>query len=108
VVDLLTDEAWLTMPPATIEYQGRDAIRRFFAAGWHRPDAGYHRLLPTHANTQPAFGCYRRDPGTGIAHAAGMIAITLEGDLISAIIRFHDRSVMTGFGLPPTLPDRAP
>jgi RNA polymerase sigma-70 factor (TIGR02960 family) len=105
VVNLLTDDAWLTMPPASIEYQGRDAIRDFFRAGWHRPGARYHRLLATRANTQPAFGCYRRDPDTGIAHGAGMIAITLDGGRISAITRFHDRSVMPGFGLPPTLSD---
>ncbi|HEY1591280.1 MAG TPA: sigma-70 family RNA polymerase sigma factor [Solirubrobacteraceae bacterium] len=105
VVKLLTDDAWLTMPPAPIEYQGTDAIRGFFVAGWHRADAGYHRLLPTRANTQPAFGCYRIDPDTGIAHGAGIIALTLDGDQISAITRFHDPGVMPGFGLPPTLAD---
>jgi RNA polymerase sigma-70 factor (ECF subfamily) len=60
VVKLLTDDAWLTMPPATIQYQGRGAIRAFMRAGWHRPEAGRHRLLETRANSQPAFGCYRQ------------------------------------------------
>jgi SnoaL-like domain len=87
VVALPTDDAWLTMPPAPIEYQGRDAIRAFFRAGWHRPRAGHHRLVPARANTQPAFGCYRRDPETGIAGPAGMIVLTLEGDRISAVTR---------------------
>ena len=100
VVALLTDDAWLTMPPATVEYQGRDAIRAFMRAGWHRPGAGRHRLVPTRANTQPAFGCYRLDPETGIAHAAGMIVLELAGERISAFTRFADRSVMRGFGLP--------
>jgi RNA polymerase sigma-70 factor (ECF subfamily) len=105
VVALLTDDAWLTMPPATVEYQGREAIRAFMRAGWHRPGAGRHRLVPTRANTQPAFGCYRRDPETGIARAAGMIVLELAGDQISAVTRFADRSVMRGFGLPGSLRD---
>ena len=105
VVALLTDDAWLTMPPATVEYQGRDAIRAFMRAGWHRPGAGRHRLVPTRANTQPAFGCYRLDPETGIAHAAGMIVLELAGDRISAFARFADRSVMRGFGLPDSVGD---
>jgi RNA polymerase sigma-70 factor (ECF subfamily) len=105
VVKLLTDDAWLTMPPATIQYQGRDSIREFMRAGWHRPGAGRHRLLPIRAHTQPAFGCYRRDPDTVIAHGAGMIVLTLEGDQIAAVTRFLDRSVMRGFGLPDSLPN---
>jgi len=105
VVALLTNDAWLTMPPATIEYQGPEAIRAFFRAGWHRPEAGRHRLVATRANMQPAFGCYRRDPETGIAHPAGMIVLTLQGDQIAAVTRFLDRSVMRGFGLPESLRD---
>jgi RNA polymerase sigma-70 factor (ECF subfamily) len=106
VVNLLTDDAWLTMPPATIQYQGQDAIRAFMRAGWHRPGAGRHRLLYTRANTQPAFGCYRRDPDTGIAHGAGMLVLTLRGDRIAAVTRFLDRGVMRGFGLPDRLPEQ--
>jgi hypothetical protein len=34
-----------------------------------------------------------------------MIAITIDGDLISAITRFHDTGVMPAFGLPRTLSD---
>jgi RNA polymerase sigma-70 factor (ECF subfamily) len=103
VVRLLTDDAWLTMPPAIIEYQGRGAIRAFMRAGWNRPGAGRHRLVPTRANAQPAFGCYRLDPDTGIAHPAGMIVLTLSGNAISAFTRFLDRSVMRRFDLPESL-----
>jgi hypothetical protein len=70
-----------------------------------RPQAGRHRLIPTRANTQPAFGCYRRDPIAPIAHGAGMIVLTLAGDQISAVTRFLDSSVMSGFGLPRSLRD---
>jgi RNA polymerase sigma-70 factor (ECF subfamily) len=105
IIALLSDDAWLTMPPAPIEYQGREAIEAFFRAGWHRPDAGRHRLILTRANTQPAFGCYRIDPESGIAQPAGMIVLTLEGDRISAVTRFQDRSTMRGFRLPRSLPN---
>jgi RNA polymerase sigma-70 factor, ECF subfamily len=108
VVRLLTDDAWMTMPPATIQYQGKAAIRAFMRAGWHRPGAGRHRLLPTRANNQPAFGCYRRDPESGIAHGAGMIVLTLEGEQVAAVTRFLDRSVMRGFGLPDSVPYEQP
>jgi RNA polymerase sigma-70 factor (ECF subfamily) len=106
IVELLTDDAWVTMPPEALEYHGREAIRAFFSAGWHRPGAGRNRLLPAHANGQPAFGCYRRDPETGIANGAGLIVLTLEGDRISAVTRFHDPGLMHAFGLPENVPDR--
>jgi hypothetical protein len=61
---LLTDEAWLTMPPEPHKYQGRAAIGLFL------DDRTVHRgallrLVPTWANDQPAFGCYLPSPQTG-------------------------------------------
>ena len=32
IIALFTDDAWLTMPPAPLEYQGRDLIAQFLAA----------------------------------------------------------------------------
>ena len=102
VVELLTADAWLTMPPEPYEYQGRDAIDAFL-----RNRARLHthtfRLVPTRANSQPAFGCYINDRQAPIAHAHGLIVLTLEGDRISAITRFLDNSVLPHFGLPRTL-----
>jgi RNA polymerase sigma-70 factor (ECF subfamily) len=103
IVALLTDDAWLTMPPSTLEYQGTDAIRSFLRElpTWR---SGQHfRFVATHANTQPAFGVYRTDPHTPIAHANGLMVLTLEGDRISAVTHFLDASVMSRFGLPRTL-----
>lgn len=60
--------------------------------------------MPTRANTQPAFGVYLSDPQTPIAHAAGLIVLTLEGDRISALTRFLDNSLLAPFGLPRNLP----
>ena len=68
-------------------------------------ESGQHfRLVPTRANTQPAFGVYRTDVHAPIAHASGLIVLTLEGARIAAISRFIDSSVLPRFGLPHTLP----
>ncbi len=100
VVTLLSDDAWLTMPPQPFEYQGRAAIASFLrdrAALRGRP----LRLVPTRANGQPAFGCYLPDAQTGTAHPYGLMALTLEGARISAITWFGDSAVFPHFGLPP-------
>ena len=57
-----------------------------------------------HRHQQPAFGVYARDPVTDVAHANGMLVLTLAGRLIRAMTRF-DNSVLSLFGLPRTLPD---
>jgi RNA polymerase sigma-70 factor (TIGR02960 family) len=102
VVALLTDDAWLTMPPEPLEYQGRAAIARFYLtrSWWGVQEA---RLVPTRANGQPAFGYYLRDPLAPIWHAHGLVVLTLEGGQISAITRFGDNSLFPQFGLPRTL-----
>jgi RNA polymerase sigma-70 factor (TIGR02960 family) len=102
VVALLTDDAWLTMPPLPLEYQGLDAIRNFLATVALR-DGRQHVLIPTRANGQPAFGCYLRDPRTPILHAHGVLVLTLSGDRVAAVTRFHDNSILATFGLPRSL-----
>jgi RNA polymerase sigma-70 factor (TIGR02960 family) len=103
IVALLTDDAWLRMPPVPLEYQGRELAVRFFTAVAFAADRAY-RLVPTRANGQPAFGVYLRDPRARVAHASGLLVITLAGHQISAITRF-DNSSLAGFGLPRMLPD---
>jgi RNA polymerase sigma-70 factor (ECF subfamily) len=102
IVSLLTDDAWLTMPPEPYEYQGAEAIARFLEDRAVRRGANY-RLVPTRANGQPAFGCYLPDPHAPIARAHGMMVLTLAADRVSAIIWFGERSLFAHFGLPRTL-----
>jgi RNA polymerase sigma-70 factor, ECF subfamily len=104
VVSLLTDDAWLTMPPEPYEYQGGEAIARFLQDREIRRGAPL-RLVPTRANGQPAFGCYLPDAQAAIARAYGLMVLTLEGERISAITWFGERSLLAHFGLPRTLPD---
>jgi RNA polymerase sigma-70 factor (ECF subfamily) len=57
-------------------------------------------LVPTRANTQPAFGCQLSVPETDVARAFSLVVLTLEGGHISAIMWFADSSVFPQFGLP--------
>jgi RNA polymerase sigma-70 factor (TIGR02960 family) len=102
VVELLTADAWLTMPPAPYEYQGPEAIALFLRTVPRLQRAPY-RLVPTRANAQPAFGCYVEDGQTRVAHAHGLIVLTLEGDRICTLTRFVDNGVLPHFGLPLSL-----
>jgi RNA polymerase sigma-70 factor (ECF subfamily) len=104
LVAFLTDDVFMSMPPMSLEYEGRDVVARFcagiFGAG-RRFD-----LVRTRANGQPAFGAYLRAP-TGIRHGTGLIVLTLTGDRICAMTRFESR-VLRWFGLPQSLPSRSP
>ena len=102
LVALLTDDAWLTMPPEPSQYQGPGAIGVFLRDREARRGVRI-RLVPTRANTQPAFGCYLPSPQTDVARAYALFVLTLEGDRISAITWFGDSSVFPLFGLPRTL-----
>jgi RNA polymerase sigma-70 factor (ECF subfamily) len=100
LVALLTDDVFMSMPPMPFEYEGKDAVARFSAlllGSGRRFD-----LVPTRANGQPAFGAYVR-AADGIRHGTGLYVLTLEGDRISAMIRF-EASVLPWFGLPRSLP----
>jgi RNA polymerase sigma-70 factor (TIGR02960 family) len=100
LVDLVTADVRVSMPPIPLEYHGRDAVARFYAAVFH-PGRAYE-LVPTRANGQLAFGAYLRTGG-GIRHGAGLLVLTLTGGRISALTRF-DNDVLGAFGLPHWLP----
>jgi len=103
MVTLLTDDAWLAMPPAAYEYHGPEAIATFLraSAGWR--GRRQVRLVPTRANTQPAFGYYLTQPDGSTAHAVDLLVLTLSKDRISGITRFLDPGLPRIFGLPDTL-----
>ena len=103
VVALLSDDALLTMPPEPFEYQGAQAIGRFLSTVPAGGALERFRLVPTRANGQPAFGCYLRDEHAPIAHAYGLMVLTLTGNRVAAITGFPDTNVFASFGLPRTL-----
>jgi RNA polymerase sigma-70 factor (TIGR02960 family) len=100
LVALLTDDAFISMPPMPFEYLGRDVVVRFCAGLF---GAGRRfELVPTRANGQPAFGAYLRAP-SGPAPGVGLYVLTLAGNRICAMTRFES-SVLPWFGLPRSLP----
>ncbi len=116
VADMLdTSETWVTaalqharttiddlMPgPPSPSPREREVVARFaedFEAGDER-----FKLIPTRANMQPAFAVYRREPGTRLLHADGLMVLTLDGDHVATVARFPDTSFFERFGLPQTL-----
>jgi RNA polymerase sigma-70 factor (ECF subfamily) len=105
VVALLTGDALLTMPPEPLEYEGPAAIAGFLSTVPAGGRLDEFRLIPTRANGQPAFGCYLRDRHAPVAHAYGLMVLTLRGERIAAITGFPDTGVFPHFGLPRTLRD---
>jgi RNA polymerase sigma-70 factor (TIGR02960 family) len=103
IVELLTADAWLIMPPEPHQYQGPAAIAGFLEDRAIRRGAPL-RVVPTRANMQPAFGCYVPTPPAAIARASGLLVLTLDGDRVQAMTWFTDTSVFPHFGLPRTLP----
>ncbi|NIH88140.1 sigma-70 family RNA polymerase sigma factor [Amycolatopsis granulosa] len=99
LVELLTDDAVLEMPPVPLWYRGRDDyaafIRRVFAmrgTGW--------RMVPVAANGQPAVAAYAPKPGTGHRlHTLQLFTVT--GGKIARTVVFGDPAVFATFGLPP-------
>jgi RNA polymerase sigma-70 factor (ECF subfamily) len=101
LVSLLTNDVFMSMPPMPLEYEGRQPVADFcsllFASGRS------YRLVPTRANGQPAFALYVR-AADDVSRGTGLIALTLAGGQIRAMIRFEE-NVLPLFGLPDSLPN---
>ncbi|HEY2373461.1 MAG TPA: RNA polymerase subunit sigma-70 [Gaiellaceae bacterium] len=99
MVALLTEDAWLTMPPLPHAYQGHEAIAAFLRGAAERRGAPL-RLVPTRANGQPAFGCYLTGPPADAGRALALFVLTVEGDRIATLTWFAGAGVFPQFGLP--------
>jgi|SRR5579884_1835506 len=107
VVSLLTEDAWVTMPPEPFEYQGREAIREFVDhVARFRDDRGRARLVLTRANGQPALAHYLEPvPGAGgPLQAAGLFVLSLREDGIAVLARFGGGDLVERCGLPSAVP----
>ncbi|MEJ3750810.1 RNA polymerase subunit sigma-70 [Actinomycetes bacterium KLBMP 9797] len=100
VVALLTDDAWLSMPPAPHEYHGIPAITDFLRVSMAYRGNRRTVLVPTRANTQPAFGVYHAESDDTPAGPGGLIVLSLTGSRIRAVTRFHTNHLLPRFGLP--------
>jgi hypothetical protein len=82
---LLTDDAWLAMPPAPHEYHGIPAILEFLQVSGAWRGGREMRLVPTRVNTQCAFASFIDGA------RAGLMVLTLRDGRIAGITRFlHD------------------
>jgi RNA polymerase sigma-70 factor (ECF subfamily) len=105
VVELLTDDAWVKMPPEPYEYQGRAAIAGFLRhAGARVREGRIIRLVATRANGGPAFAQYIQEPGEAVAALSGLLVLQLAGDRIAELTRFALSNLPAQFELAPTLP----
>lgn len=106
VVSLLTEDAWVKMPPEPYEYQGREAITDFFEhVITRRSGGGRARLVFTRANGQPAYGHYLEEvEGSGVAVARGLLVLTLREDGVADLTRFGGGDLLERCGLPASVP----
>ncbi len=92
VVALLTDDAWLAMPPAPHEYHGPAAIAAFLEASAAARAGRRFGLEPARFNRQPAFSCSLGPSGQP---DAGILVLTVRGHQVSAITRFLEPGLAT-------------
>ncbi len=106
LVELLREDATLSMPPLPTWYAGREAImtaaRAMVFAG---EAAGRWLMRPVHANRQPACAVYQKDE-IGIYRAFGISVLTINQDRVADIITFIDPRLFQRFGLPLELRNR--
>ncbi len=104
VVELLTDDAWVKMPPEPHEYQGREAIGDFLRhASMSVRAKRITRLVVTRANGGPAWAHYIQDAGDAVPALSGLLVLTLEGDRIAELSRFGHTNLPVQFDLDPVL-----
>ena len=101
LVDLLTEDAVIAMPPYRTWFAGRDAVITFLRK---TPLRGRRwRILPTTANGQVAFACYLISEETGSYDWHSIEIIGLRGNQIAEITAFLDPEGYRMFDLPATV-----
>jgi RNA polymerase sigma-70 factor, ECF subfamily len=95
---LLTDDAVLEMPPFLTWYVGREPYIRFIARVFTLRGTDW-RMMPLHANGQPALAAYvRAQDGAYALHTLQVFTVTESG--ISHNTTFQDQDLFAYFGLP--------
>ncbi|MEO3941399.1 RNA polymerase subunit sigma-70 [Paenarthrobacter nicotinovorans] len=98
VLELLTDQCWLAMPPASECYVGRDAVGRFLRASADGRPGGPYTLAAVRAGGRPAFVCYLEGRARGLV----VIEPSPGADKIDSIMRFLDDGLHRHFEMPET------
>ncbi len=104
LVSMLTEDAWLTMPPWPLGFRGPAAAAGLLTTLVFQGGTLRFQLVPVAANRQQAFACYVSDGVAPGAAGQGLIVPTLAGMRICGVTRFLDNDLLTRFGLPASLP----
>jgi RNA polymerase sigma-70 factor (ECF subfamily) len=101
---LFREDARLVMPPTPSWYDGRDAIRTFFAARGFGPEsAGRYRVVATRANRQPTLAVYRRTRDEETCKPFALILLRAEQGAIAEMTLFRLPELFAAWDLPATM-----
>jgi RNA polymerase sigma-70 factor (ECF subfamily) len=101
VVALLTDDAFVAMPPDPFWCAGEDAIGRFLRERIEIRGVPW-RFVAVGANLQPAYAYYFLEDNEWVQR--GMFVVGVRPDGISSVIRFGGQRLLDGLGLPRRIP----
>ena len=107
VVALLTDDAWLSMPPAPHQYHGITAIRSMLRASFEYRGDDRMYLVPTWANTQPALAGYAGHLARRGAFPSGLFVLSWPAPGSTRSPGSTSMSSTRGSGWPDPCPRRA-
>lgn len=105
MVELVREDAVLTMPPNPFWFTSRDALFAFVRPNLDPASprfAGHWRHLPVRANGQLAVAGYLQRPGTSVFRAQLIDVLRVEAGRIAEITTFEPH-LFAAFGLPMTL-----
>jgi RNA polymerase sigma-70 factor, ECF subfamily len=101
LVELLTEDAILEMPPVPLWYLGRDDYGSFIRRVFTMRGVGW-RMVPTSANGQPAVAAYAPDPDDGHRLHTLQVFTVRQGKIAHTVV-FQDPAVFAAFDLPGVL-----
>jgi RNA polymerase sigma-70 factor (ECF subfamily) len=102
LVGLLREDAWFTMPPLPLWFQGPTSIATWLATTIFLPGRSF-RLLSTRANGSPALALYRRQAEEEVYQLFGLLVLDVQDERIASVVGFLEVSSLSGFDLPLTL-----
>lgn len=101
LMELLTEDVVLEMPPTPTWFAGRESVGRFFGSRVLTAPGAF-RMVPTAANGQLAVAMYGRGPD-GVQHAHAVMVLSACAAGITQIVAFRDPGLFELFELPRTL-----
>ena len=115
IITFFADDAVWEMPPFTSWFRGPRNIGRLISTHCPAKGPGDQLMVPIHANHQPAFAVYMRDPKDNVHRAFQIQVLVLTAAGIVHAVAFFDLTLFQSFhlpelltGLPPNLYDGTP